>query len=553
LNPRSDGPPTVHLNGTRSATAHRTLAAALLAVFVGALDLTVIATILPPMIFDLNVNTADVDRYIWVVTGYLLAYLVAIPIMGRVSDLVGRQTAFFASLTIFLVGSVWCVLASDLSSLIVGRAIQGAGGGALLPVTMALVGDLYPPARRAAMLGLVGAVDTLGWVLGPLWGAALVGAFGGRDDAWRIVFGVNVPLGLLAAAAIAWASRSAPAREQVRTSGRLDVVGVVLLGATLLVLNLGLASGGELGGVGSGMRALGGTRNPLSAYLVPLVVTGVLLGAVFVWWERRTPTPALPLSLFRIRTLSAALIANFVVGAALIVAMVDVPVVVALLVAQEEVSATSALMLAPFTLLMAAVSFAGGMLAERFGTRVPAGVGLVLVSLGYVALWLGLDGDGYTGMLPGLALAGAGFGLVLAPIGTNVLNAAPAPDRGIAAATTLLFRLLGMTIGISALTAFGVRRLQALTGRLEPVVPRPNEATSDFLARQQLFIEEHAIPLSILVVRETFLIAALLALLALIPIRWMRPPSNPAGVEASRPTRSRLTTRARPETMRSPR
>ncbi len=110
-----------------------------------------------------------------------------------------------------------------------------------------------------------------------------------------------------------------------------------------------------------------------------------------------------------------------------------------------------------------------------------------------------------------------------------------------------------MTIGISALTAFGVRRLQALTGRLEPVVPRPNEATSDFLARQQLFIEEHAIPLSILVVRETFLIAALLALLALIPIRWMRPPANPAGVEASRPTRSRLTTRARTETMRSPR
>src|SRR5688572_2340810 len=156
------------------AGEQRVISAALLAVFLGALDLTVIATILPGMVTDLRVNAADVDRYVWIVNSYLLAYVVAIPVVGRLSDIIGRTLAFQGSLGIFLVGSVWCALASDLPAMVTGRAIQGAGGGALLPVTMALVGDLLPIGQRAAALGLVGAIDTLGWVLGPIWGALLV-------------------------------------------------------------------------------------------------------------------------------------------------------------------------------------------------------------------------------------------------------------------------------------------------------------------------------------------------------------------------------------------
>jgi MFS family permease len=497
------------------------LAAALAAVFVGALDLTVIATILPRMVSDLHVNTADVDRYVWVVNGYLLAYIVAIPIVGRISDQIGRMAAFQTSLLIFVAGSIWCARADDLTGLIIGRAIQGAGGGALLPVTMALVGDLLPPTRRIGALGLVGAIDTLGWVLGPLWGAAVVGLAGGSEP-WRWVFIVNVPLGVVTALAIA---RSLRGKQQTARAGdakRLDLIGAGLLAGALLLLNLGLSAGAELGTSLDSGRALGGTPNPLGAYVVPLVAVSVVLAVVFVWWERRVAEPVLPLGLFAIRRFAAAIVANGVVGAALIVAMVDVPVVVAILVEPERVSAVSALMLAPFTLLMAALSFGGGLIGRRVGARATSAAGLVLVTIGYGLLWLGLRGGDYLGLLPGLAVAGAGFGLVIAPIGATAIDAAPAADRGIAAATTLVFRLLGMTIGISGLTAIAVRRLQGLVGNLDLIVQLPNETTAEFFVRQTRFLHETVIPLTLLVVRETFLIAAGLALLALIPIYFMR-------------------------------
>ncbi len=500
--------------------ARRAFGAALFAVFIGALDLTVIATILPRMVVDLRINTADIDRYVWVVNGYLLAYIVAIPIVGRISDLIGRRLAFQAALAVFAIGSVWCAVADDLAGLIVGRAIQGAGGGALLPITMALVGDLLPPARRTRSLGLVGAVDTLGWVLGPLLGAAVVAIAPGNEP-WRWVFYINLPFAVVAGLAL---TRTGGGQRTVPKGwfSQLDLVGTLLLSAALLLLNLGLSTGGELGATQAGGRALGGTRNPLAAYLWPLLIGALLCGLAFLWWERRVATPLLPLRLFRQRRFTAAIAANAVVGLALIVAMVNVPVVVALLVTPDRVSAVSALMLAPFTLLMAALSFGGGLIAGRRGERSTAAIGLVLVTIGYLALWIGLRNGAYLGMLPGLALAGAGFGLVIAPIGATAIDAAPVTDRGVVAALTLVFRLLGMTIGISTLTAIGVRRLQTLTGNLDAIVQGPNETTAEFLARQNQFLLERVIPLSIQVIRETFVIAGMVALLALIPIALLR-------------------------------
>lgn len=508
-------------------------AAALTAVFIGALDLTVIATVLPRMIFDLGINTADIDRYIWVVNAYLLAYLVAIPIMGRISDLIGRPLASQLALAVFLGGSIWCAVADGLDHLIVGRAIQGAGGGALLPVTMALVGDLLPSGRRVAALGLVGAVDTLGWVLGPLWGAALVGLFSAHAEPWRWVFYVNVPLCALAAAGILSTARRLPGRVRRSAGRRLDIIGAALLAAALLLLNLGLSSGSELGSsAGEGLRALGGTPNPLADYLLPLLGGALVVGVAFVWWETRASLPILPLRLFLHPRFAAAISANFLAGAALIVGMVDVPVVVALLVSSDRVSATSALMLAPFTLLMATLSFLGGIVVGRFGERVTAGTGLFLVAVGYAGLWLGLRDEVLGWMVPGLLVAGAGFGLMFAPIGATAIEAAPVADRGIAAALSLVFRLLGMTVGISTLTALGVRRLQVLTGRLTTPVQSPDESTADFLVRQQQFLLDHAIPLAVQVIRETFLVAGVLALVALVPISHLKsrsqsPPQSP--------------------------
>ena len=408
------------------AADRRALGAALLAVLLGALDLTVIATILPGMVIDLRINAADVDRYVWIVNSYLLAYIVAIPVVGRLSDIVGRMLAFQGSLALFLLGSIVCAFAGDLPGMVAGRALQGAGGGALLPVAMAMVGDLLPPGRRAAALGLVGAVDTLGWVLGPIWGALLVEIAPGQDP-WRWVFIINVPLAVAAMIAIGRAGgvRSASAS---RWASRLDVPGALLLAATLLALNLGLSAGGELGASAGGARALGGSRNPVAELVLPLLGVAAVLGVLLVRRQRRAEWPLLPVTLFGNRQFSAAILANFLIGASLIVAMVDIPVITAMLVDQASVSRVSALMLAPFTMLIALLSLAGGRIVSQIGFRLTASLGLILVAIGYAALWLGLRGGELFGMVPGLVVAGAGFGLVFAPIGATAIDAAPEPD-----------------------------------------------------------------------------------------------------------------------------
>jgi MFS family permease len=504
-------------------SSKRVLAVALAAVFLGALDLTVITTILPDMVTDLRINAADVDRYVWIINSYLIAYLVAIPVFGRASDIVGRKRAIQVALGLFLVGSVWCALANDLPAMVTGRVIQGAGGGALLPVTLALVSDLVPRGRRAAMLGLVGAVDTLGWVLGPFWGA-LITALAHGGEPWRWVFFLNMPAAIAILVVVSVASEADTA-DRAQWWRRLDLLSALLLAAALLSLNLGLSAGGELGSGPTGSRPLGGSRNPAAAFAVPLVVAGFVLIALLIWRQSRTAFPLIPSQLSRNRLFLAALTTNFLVGASLIVAMADVPVIVALISDPADVSRLSALLLAPFTVSIALLSFAGGRISDRLSPRWTASLGLILIAVGYALLWFGLRGAELRGMAPGLVVAGAGFGLVFAPISASAVDAAAEADRGIAAALALVARLLGMTLGISLLTGIAVHRLQGLVGNLDAIQPEPGEATSDFLARQTTLLYELVLPISLQVARETFLLAGLIALLALVVVRGLSSPA----------------------------
>ena len=507
--------------GVAVPPTHRgVLAVALAVVFLGAVDLTVVATILPSLITDLGLNSADVDRHIWVVNAYLIAYLVSIPIVGKISDRVGRIATLQASLAVFAVGSVLCATADSFAVLVAARVIQGAGGGALLPTTMALVGDVVPRGRRQAALGLVAAADTVGWAIGPIWGAVAVALPFGGDQAWRLAFWANVPLAAIGMAGLARTGRRIP-RVSV-TRGGLDTVGLTLLAIALTLGTMALSSGGELGATAtSGTRAFGGSTNPLGGYLLPLGLGAVAVVGALVWWERRTSAPIVPPALFAAAAFRGSLAANFLVGFTLIVAMVDIPVVVALTVASDRVSTLSASLLIPYTGAMTVMAWQGGRMAARWGDRTTGIIGLCLAALGYAAAWALLDGDRLGLVSPALLVAGAGFGMVIAPIGSSALSVIPGAVRGLGAGLLMVARLLGMTIGISVLTSFGVQRLQMLTGGLEPIDPVPGETTGQFLVRQQRFIEEVAIPLGVRVVEETFLIAAVLTLAAIIPVTIM--------------------------------
>ncbi len=516
------GAATAPAADTVAAGARPLLTAALIAVFVAALDLTVITTILSRIIFDLEINAAEIDRYSWIVSGYLLAYLITIPIAGRASDLLGRRVVFLVALALFAVGSLWCVLADDLVPLILARMVQGLGGGALVPVTLALAADLLPPARRATVVGAIGAIDTLGWVLGPLWGAGVVGIFGaarfGPVDDWRWVFFLNVPLaiGVLAVIVAVWRGRLVTKA----TTGRFDWLGALALTVALILVNLALSSGAE--GGGTEPRVLGASANPFAPYRLPLLAGALLAFGAFIWSARRPGLSLIPLSLFRARTFSAATLANLLVGAALIIVMVDVPFVVSLLATDAaQISLVSALLLTPFTLAMTVGSLGGGFLAERLGYRSLALTGLVLAAVGFWRFWGWPYELAYLRMGSDLVICGLGLGLVIAPVGAAAINSAPATDYGIASSLVLVMRLLGMMLGISALTSWGASRLNTLVQALPPLAQQPGEPLATYLQRQLQYQAEQVSTITLQILHQTFAIAGVICLLALLPAAFL--------------------------------
>lgn len=491
-----------------------TLALVAAAIFVGAVDLTVVSAVLPKIMLDLQVSLdTELNRAAWVVSGYLLAYTVSMTFMGRLSDLLGRRRIYLVSLVVFIVGSAVVAAAPSLEILIFGRVVQAFGAGAMVPVSMALVSDIFPPGARAAALGFIGAVDTAGWMVGHLYGGVLMRAF----DDWRLLFWVNLPIGLLALGLTWWALRDVPQR---RAPGRFDWRGALLISASLTALNLGLAAGAELGAAD-----FYGERAGPPPYAAPLVILALALLGAFVWWERRAPDPLLDLGLFADRAAAAACAVNALVGFALALAITNVPLFVntRLLLfdaADPDVLRRAAWdagwILSALTLTMAAAAFPGGALAGRRGDRPVAVAGLALAAAGFFLMSGWAAGTGYGPMVAHLVLAGLGLGLVIAPAADAVIRAAAPEQRGSASAIVIALRLVGMTVGVAVLTLWGVQRQDALrrAGADNPLAAAdPPRFLMDVAAQ---------------VIGETFLMgAAALALAALIALLMGRTRRGP--------------------------
>ncbi|HWQ13020.1 MAG TPA: MFS transporter [Roseiflexaceae bacterium] len=485
----------------RRFTPNTTLALLSFAVFLGAVDLTIVTAVLPKIVLDLQVSIdTELNRAAWVITGYLLAYTVSMTFTGRLSDLYGRRQAYMVCLAVFTLGSAAVAAAPTLASVVAARVAQALGAGALVPIAMALAGDLFPPGRRAAALGIIAAVDTAGWMVGHLYGGALMRLF----DNWRLLFWINVPLGV-AALALTWlALRSLPIP---RAAGSFDWRGALLVSGGLTALNMALSVGAELG-----QADFYGQRAGPPPYALPLALLALALLAAFVWAERRARYPLLDLGLFRRRGAAAACAINALAGFALALAIANVPLFIntrlALLNPTEpdilrRGAWESGLVLSALTLTMAATAPAGGWLAARTGHRPPALLGIALAAAGYGLLCLWQAGTGYPVMVGGLMVAGAGLGVTLAPAADAVIAAADATHRGAASALVIVLRLTGMTLGVSTLTLWGVRRQDALR-RAAADNPQALSDPAGFL-----------LDVAARVVAETFLFAVAALLLAL--------------------------------------
>jgi MFS family permease len=472
------------------------------AVLVAALDAYVVVTLLVSIVRDMGIPINRLERATPIVTGYLLGYVAAMPMLGGLSDRVGRRAVIQACLAGFAAGSVISAAAPSLPILVAGRVLQGAAGGALLPVSFALVGDLWEARTRPLPLGLLGGAQELGSVLGPLYGAALAALAG-----WRSVFWINLPLAAAAAVAV---HRSVPA--QIGTSTDLRPwrpAGGVLLTLSLAALVVGLYNPDPASGV-------------LPAWGPWAVAAGVAGVAAFPLVERRSRSPLLDWSGVRGRPFGAALGVSFLSGAALMVTLVDVPLIAETLLGEDSVGA--ALLLTRFLAALPVGAVLGGLLVGRVGERPVAVLGLAVAAGAYwlVAGWpldvLQARHDLGAFSLPrldtDLVIAGLGLGLVVAPLASVVLRVTAGAQHGLASAALVLGRMMGMLVGVAALAAWGLHRFHQLTRDLVP--PLPFGADPAAFARE-LAAYRRALAAALHVeYREIFLITAAVCLVGAV-------------------------------------
>ncbi len=502
------------------------LIVACIAVFFTTLDQTVVVTALPQIITDLHVPITQLDHAAWIVSAYLLGFVVVMPLMGRVSDIYGRRRIFLLCLTIFGLGSLVCALAPaigdmldlsflsvfgiDTSSpglvvLIAARLFQAIGGGAIVPVAMAIANDFYGKERRGLALGIIGAVTEAGGALGPLYGAIIVQHLG-----WQYIFYLNIPIvaGLMIAA---W--MLIPRGKRLRE--KIDWLGTLLLGLALTCLSLGLAQQGTSLSP-STANAPAPQNNPIAIGLA------IAFFVAFVMVELRVRWPVVEVRLFKRLAFSATSLVSLLVGAALIIALADIPIFVDTVLQRPVLD--SGLALLRLTVMIPIGAILGGWLCERISSRVTAIIGLLFTAVGFYLMSLWPIHVDWTQITISTITAGLGFGLVIAPIGTTAINAVRATQAGVSSAVVTALRMVGMILGLAALTSWALAYFKQLASTY-PSLPASASA-SQFSAWSKGYAA-HLIASAHTVYSAVFFFSMILCLIALVPaiFLWGRQPS----------------------------
>jgi EmrB/QacA subfamily drug resistance transporter len=409
-----------------------TVVALLFGLFLAAMEMTVTSTAMPTVVGELG----GLHLYAWAFAAYMLTATVTVPIHGKLADLKGRRPVLLAGLALFLLGSVACGAARSMEMLVLARAVQGLGAGAIQPITLTIVGDLFDVRARGRMQGLFGAVWGIAGLVGPLLGGALV-----KYASWRWVFWVNVPFGLAAAAVFVFAYHERPERHE----HRLDLAGALLLSVAVVCALLAAR------GAGAGLVAIPAALAALGLFLVV---------------ERRAPEPLVPLDLFRDRVIAVSSAAGALLGAAMFATVTYVPLWVQSVLGGTPTAAGAAI--APMAVGWPIASAISGRLIPRTGYRalVRGGLGLAaLAGLGLAVL-----------LRPGVPLAlvqavtfayGAGLGVANTPLVIAVQSAVPWRRRGVATATTLFFRTIGGALAVGVLGGLLAHALAASGARPE--------------------------------------------------------------------------------------
>lgn len=414
------------------------LIAVMLAVFLAALDQTIVGTALPRIVDDLKGN----EFYTWVVTSYLLTATVSGPIYGKLSDLFGRRPMVMFGVSLFLIGSALSGISQEMWQLVAARGLQGLGAGAIFPIALAVIGDLFTPAERGKYQGLFGAVFGISALIGPALGGFLT-----DNLSWHWVFFVNLPIGAVALVII-W--RLLPPIKHPERARSIDYLGSVVFAAALVPILIGLTN----------KRTLE-WNDP---WVGGLILVGMAFSALFVWVESRASEPILPLSLFRNRSISVSLIAVFLASFGFFGAIIFIPLWFQTVLGSSATQ--SGYQILPLLAGLIISSVVSGQVISRTGRyRWLIVVAMALVAVG-LALMTQLRGDtSLSEMWVWMVVAGMGIGPSLAAFTIVVQNAAPFAQLGAATGALTFFRQVGGTVGLAI---GGTLFATALTSELPP-------------------------------------------------------------------------------------
>ena len=462
--------------------------------FITALDQTVVVTVLPSVMLDLNVPIMELDRAAWIITGYLLGYTVAMPLIGRLGDVYGYPRVYQVSLIIFCIGTALVAVSPSLGWMVGARVIQAVGGAAAVPIGMALATTLIPNGQKGIALGIVGASAEMGSMLGPVYGGVIADLL-----SWRWIFWLNIPQSLIILIVLMWLP------NQREIGAKVDYKGAIVLVGALLFLSLALSQTDFF--------------TFESPYPFLLAIVGIGLVILLVLVENKVCQPLLESFVFHSWAFLTSNLTQILIGVALIIAMVTVALMANTVMDKSPL--IGSLWLLRLTGIIPLGAIIGGLLVSRLGPSSLTIVGLILVAIGMflASSWDVVDFDllltGY------LLMTGFGFGLVIVPITFTALEAAGNDSQGTAASLVVVSRMLGMMFGLAALSAWGVQYFHMLTAGLEFPLPISGQEIGVFQSQAAEYtVKIHAA--GIILFQRFFLVSSTISLLAVLPALAMK-------------------------------